>query len=71
MFIKQDYDFQELEQFISKENLQLYYLIKNHDQQDNFVLLSYEYIGESPSIDDLNEFMSNYKYKIQEELKLI
>ena len=71
MFIKQDYDFQELEQFIQKENLQLYYLIKNHSQQDNFVLLSYEHIGDAPTIEELNKFMSDYNYMIQEKLKML
>lgn len=71
MYVKQDYDFKELEQFIKKENLQLYYAIRNTNQQDNFVLLSYDYIGESPSPEELNRFMTDYNYMIQEALKLI
>lgn len=71
MFVKHDYDYNELEKFINKENLQLYYVIRNKNQQDNFVLMLQDYIDDVVTVEELNNFMTEYNYKIQEVLGLI
>lgn len=70
MFIKQDYDYVELAQFIKVENLQLYYLIKRNHQEDNFVMMIENYVGLAPTEDELNDFMYKNKDKIKDLLFL-
>lgn len=70
MYIKQDYDYNELEQFISEENKPLYNLIKEGSQQDDFVFIVEEYNGDGVTVEDLNKFMYYYKDKIITRLGL-
>ena len=70
MFIKQDYDYVELIQFIKAENSHLYYLIKRNHQEDTFIMMVEEEVSLVPSEDELNDYMYKNKEKIIKKLNL-
>ena len=71
MFIKHDYDYEELKQFVSPNNYDIYNLIAENNQQDNFVLMMYDYWRDvtltGPEFDC---FLSQHKDYIRQALKL-
>ena len=70
MYIKQDYDFEELKQFINNDNMQIYQLIEENNQQDNFNLFVEKYLKGTPTPEELNNFLANHKTLIKYYLKL-
>ena len=71
MFIKHDYDYNELKQFVTPSNYDIYNLIQEHNQQDNFVLMVYEYWGDiTLTPEEFDWFLSTHKDQIKTKLKI-
>ena len=71
MFIKHDYDYNELKQFVSPANYDIYNLIKDNHQQDNFVMLVYGLFGDiTLTGQEFDWFLSQHKEQIKQKLKL-
>lgn len=71
MFIKHDYDYDELKQFVKPENYDIYNLIKDNNKQDNFVMLTYAIFGDTTLTGkEFNRFLTQHKNFIKKELKL-
>lgn len=71
MFIKHDYDYEELKQFVSPSNYDIYNLIKDNNKQDNFVLMMYEFLQDTIlTPEEFDWFLSQHKYSIKKKLKL-
>lgn len=71
MFIKHDYDYDELKQFVSPENHDIYNLIKDNNKQDNFVMMTYTLFGGTTLTgQEFDWFLSQHKEDIKKSLKL-
>lgn len=69
MYIRQDYDYKELKQFIDEDNIEIYNLIEEESEQDNFVLLVEDYFTETPTPEQLNYYIRGHKEILKQKLK--
>ena len=71
MYIKFDLDFEELKQYINKDNTQLIEKVERNGQQDNFVLFVEKYYTKGvPNVEELNDFIYAHHVLITYTLKL-
>ena len=71
MFIKHDYDYEELKQFVSPNNYDIYNLIKDNNKQDNFVMMMYDYWNDiTLTGQEFDWFLTQHKEQIKQKLKL-
>ena len=72
MFIKHDFDYDELKPFISEENVFLYELIKKNGKQDLFndFIENYYHDRHTVTMEELNVIMNVNRLGIIKALKL-
>ena len=71
MFIKHDYDYEELKQFVSPKNYDIYNLIAENNQQDNFVLTMYKFLDDTVlTPEEFDYFLTIHKEGLKRILKL-
>lgn len=70
MYIKFDLDFNELKQYINKENMTFINKVERNNQQDNFVMFVEEYYKGVPNVEELNQFIYGHTVLMIYYLKL-